>query len=109
MAELAETAPVRRASKNAGRTHARTAKTSLLPLADVAPAQWRALAEGAIEPNGYYLPDWELAVNATAHGRTDVAALDARNDATKLIGLVPVISMWRAYGIPLPALVSGIP
>ena len=109
MAEIAETAQVRRASKDAGRTPARTAKTSLLPLADVAPAQWRALAEGAIEPNGYYLPDWELAVNATAHGRTDVAALDARNDATKLIGLVPVISMWRAYRIPLPALASAEP
>ena len=30
-------------------------------------------------------------------------------DASTLIGLVPVISMWRAYKIPLPALVSADP
>ena len=80
------------------------------------PSQWRALAERAIEPNGYYLPDWELAVNASARGRTGVSALAAWSDASpasdgaaRLIGLLPVISMWRAYKIPLPALVSADP
>ena len=29
--------------------------------------------------------------------------------AARLIGLLPVISMWRAYKIPLPALVSANP
>ena len=38
---------------------------------------WRALAERAVEPNGYYLPEWELAVNASARGRTGVSALSA--------------------------------
>jgi CelD/BcsL family acetyltransferase involved in cellulose biosynthesis len=86
------------------------------PLAAVAASQWRALAERAVEPNGYYLPDWELAVNATARGRTGVSALSAWSDASsaqdgaaRLIGLVPVISMWRAWKIPLPALVSADP
>ncbi|MES2198265.1 MAG: GNAT family N-acetyltransferase [Pseudomonadota bacterium] len=86
------------------------------PLAAVAASQWRALAERAIEPNGYYLPDWELAVNASARGRTDVSALAAWSDAApasdgaaRLIGLLPAISMWRAYQIPLPALVSADP
>jgi CelD/BcsL family acetyltransferase involved in cellulose biosynthesis len=79
-------------------------------------APWRVLAERAIEPNGYYLPDWELAVNAFASGRTGASALCAWSEtplvpegATRLIGLLPVISMWRAYKIPLPALASASP
>jgi CelD/BcsL family acetyltransferase involved in cellulose biosynthesis len=86
------------------------------PLTAVAASDWRALAEHALEPNGYYLPDWELAVNASARGRTGVSALSAWSDAAspqdgaaRLIGLLPVISMWRAYRIPLPALVSADP
>jgi GNAT acetyltransferase-like protein len=86
------------------------------PLTAVATRPWRALTERAIEPNGYYLPDWELAVNASATGRTGVSALSAwseassaQDSAARLIGLMPVISMWRAYRIPLPALVSASP
>jgi CelD/BcsL family acetyltransferase involved in cellulose biosynthesis len=84
------------------------------PLTSIAASQWRALAERAIEPNGYYLPDWELAVNASARGRTGVSALSAWGKAAPdntvhLTGLVPVISMWRAWKIPLPALVSADP
>jgi len=86
------------------------------PLTALAAGQWRRLAERALEPNGYHLPDWELAVNASALGRTGVSALSAWSDATlaqdgmaRLIGLIPVISMWRAYKIPLPALVSADP
>jgi len=82
---------------------------ALMPLADVSALQWRALSERAAEPNGYYLPEWELAVNASARGRVDAAALGAWRDASRLIGLVPVISMWRAYKIPLPALVGADP
>ena len=84
------------------------------PLTTVAVSQWRTLAERAIEPNGYYLPGWELAVNAFARGRTGVSALVAPGAAMpdgvpRLIGLAPVISMWRAYKIPLPALASAEP
>jgi CelD/BcsL family acetyltransferase involved in cellulose biosynthesis len=89
---------------------------ALAPLTAVGAGQWRALAERANDPNGYYLPDWELAVNASARGRTDVAALSAWSGATsaqdgaaRLIGLMPVISMWRAYRIPLPGLISADP
>ena len=91
-------------------------RDTLAPLSDISASQWRRLAERAVEPNGYYLPDWELAVNAFARGRTGVSALGAWRDAptaqegtTSLIGLVPVISLWRAYRIPLPALVSADP
>lgn len=88
----------------------------IAPLTDIPVAPWRALAERAIEPNGYYLPDWELAVNAYASGRTGASALCAWNETplvpdgvARLIGLLPVISMWRAYRIPLPALASASP
>jgi CelD/BcsL family acetyltransferase involved in cellulose biosynthesis len=125
--EIAEPAVVRRASKDdaAGkRPEAGAASPDgiavddarLMPLADIAVAPWRALAERAIEPNGYYLPDWELAVNALATGRTGASALSAWSEtplvpdgAARLIGLLPVISMWRAYKVPLPALASASP
>ncbi|HLJ01151.1 MAG TPA: GNAT family N-acetyltransferase [Bradyrhizobium sp.] len=86
------------------------------PLTAISRQAWQALAERAVEPNGYYLPAWELAVNASAPGRTKVSALGAwHDDATAqdppaaLIGLLPVISLWRACKIPLPALVSASP
>jgi CelD/BcsL family acetyltransferase involved in cellulose biosynthesis len=120
--EIANSAVVRRAllkDRIGARPQAGAAlpdRDMLAPLTAVAASQWRRLAERAIEPNGYYLPDWELAVNAFARGRTGVSALGAWRDAptaqegtTSLIGLVPVISLWRAYRIPLPGLVSADP
>jgi CelD/BcsL family acetyltransferase involved in cellulose biosynthesis len=89
-----------------------SAPDALAPLAAIAPEPWRALAQLAVEPNGYYLADWELAVNASARGRTDVAALSAWMSGTgtpRLIGLLPVITARRAYRLPLPALVSADP
>jgi hypothetical protein len=104
------------ASRRSVTTAARRAGTSLAPLALVPTTQWRVLAERAIEPNGYYLPEWELAVDGSARGRTHACALCAWSDsssmpdrAARLIGLMPVISLWRAYRIPLPALVSAHP
>ena len=112
MAEIAQTSVVRRGSpKDAARTRApvATPARALTPLADISAAHWRALSERAAEPNGYYLPEWELAVNASARGRVGASALSAWSDAAELSGLMPVISMWRAYKIPLPVLVSADP
>jgi CelD/BcsL family acetyltransferase involved in cellulose biosynthesis len=82
-----------------------------MPLTAVSVASWRALGERAIEPNAYYLPDWELAVNASVPGRTGASALTAFDEApsARLIGLMPVVPLWRACRIPLPALVSAHP
>jgi CelD/BcsL family acetyltransferase involved in cellulose biosynthesis len=85
-----------------------TRARALAPLTSIATNQWRDLSERALEPNGYYLPGWELAVNAFAPGRTDASALTAWS-GERLIGLMPLVSMWRAYKIPLPALVSAHP
>ena len=81
----------------------------LMPLTEMSAVAWRALSRHVAEPNGYYLPGWELAVNASARDRVGAFALTAWSDASGLIGLVPVISMWRTYKIPLPALVSADP
>ena len=109
MADIADTSTARRASSKDANAHAPDAGRALTPLAGVSATQWRALSTRAAEPNGYYLPEWELAVNASARGRIGTDALGAWRDPSTLIGLVPVISMWRAYKIPLPALVSADP
>lgn len=89
---------------------------ALMPLTAIPAAPWRALAARAIEPNGYYLPEWELAVDASAQGRMGASALRAwraaqsiEGGAARLIGLLPVVSLWHAYTIPLPALASAHP
>jgi CelD/BcsL family acetyltransferase involved in cellulose biosynthesis len=101
---------VRRASANdAARGRATSARPqSLTPLTEIDADAWRALAARAAEPNGYYLPDWELAVNASVAGRTGASALAAWHDKM-LVGLLPAVSMRQAYKIPLPALVSAHP
>lgn len=109
MADIADTSTVRRASGTDANAPAPATGTALTPLAGVSAPQWRALSLRAAEPNGYYLPEWELAVNASARGRVDAAALGAWRDPSTLVGLMPVVSMWRAYKIPLPALVSADP
>jgi CelD/BcsL family acetyltransferase involved in cellulose biosynthesis len=109
VADIADTSTVRRASSRDANAHAPGSGGALTPLAGLSVPQWRALSMRAAEPNGYYLPEWELAVNALARGRGDTDALGAWRDASSLIGLVPVISMWRAYKIPLPALVGADP
>jgi CelD/BcsL family acetyltransferase involved in cellulose biosynthesis len=98
------------AAINPASAKAAEAARALVPLTAIEPGQWRALAQRAVEPNGYYLPAWELAVSATARGRTDASVLPAFDgSSTRLIGLMPVISLWRAWKIPLPALVSAHP
>jgi hypothetical protein len=119
VAEIADTAMVERASiEDATTAHAQPTKArdALVPLTEISADQWRGLAERAVEANGYYLPEWELAVNASARGRTGATALAAWSDPSlaydgpvRLIGLLPVVSLWRAYRIPLPVLVSAQP
>ncbi len=96
---------------------ARAASARALPsLASVSRAGWNALAERAVEPNGYYLADWERAVSAFAPGRTGASALTAfggpaadAGSAAALVGLMPVVSTWRACRLPLPMLVNADP
>ena len=118
--DIANPAAARREStRNATAERSRAAASPdsvvLAPLAAISADRWRALADRAVEPNGYYLPEWALAVDATARSRTNVSALGAWSDATaepgaaRMIGLMPAISLWRATKIPLPALASADP
>ena len=84
----------------------------LCPIGDLDDEAWEALTERATEPNGYYLPEWLSAVSATARGRIGADALcawDKTGTRPRLLGLIPLISLWRAYRIPLPALVNADP
>jgi len=67
---------------------------ALAPLRLVPAADWLALANRAAEPNGYFLPDWELAVDALARERGNVLALSGRNDTRSLdtyLGVGPIV------------------
>lgn len=97
----------------ASKTERSRTGSALAPLATVSSDLWRRLSENAVEPNGYYLPEWEMSVNAFAQGRTGVSALAAEipevDGSPRLIGLMPTISAWRAYKLPVPALVTADP
>ncbi|MGJ4994891.1 GNAT family N-acetyltransferase [Bradyrhizobium sp. HKCCYLS3077] len=99
------------ASTNIRERHTEPLVRGLVPLESASEQAWRDLADRALEPNGYYLPGWERAVNASARGRTGTSALCAfdTDEPSRLIGLMPVTSLWRAYRLPLPALASGHP
>ena len=88
-------------------TPARDGARAMPRLRNIPRADWIALADRAVEPNGYYLPDWALAVDATARGRSDLAALCAHDDQGALIAVLPVISARRALRLPLPLLVAA--
>jgi hypothetical protein len=118
MVDIVNWAPVRRSTTREFAAHPSRSATrrGIAALASINVDQWRALADRAIEPNAYYLADWELPLDATARDRTNASALtayadvsSAKSGAGALIGLVPVISAWRAYRIPLPVLVSADP
>ncbi len=112
IANAAEAATRREMNFARERAGSNAAAEALVPLDTVSTERWRRLSDNAIEPNGYFLPEWELAVNATAQGRTNVSALTAHvmaSEGQRMVGLLPVVSAWRAYGLPLPALVSADP
>lgn len=87
-------------------------QATLCPIDDVSEDAWLTLAECAAEPNGYYVHEWLTAVSASARGRTGASALCAWDKSASrphLSALMPAISLWRAYHLPLPALVSADP
>ena len=89
MVDIAHQAAINPASARAA-----AATRALVPLTSIDPDQWRALAQRVVEPNGYYLPGWELAVSEAARGRTDAQALPAFDGSSaRLIGLMPVVSL----------------
>lgn len=70
-------------------------------------AAWADLVGRAVEPNAFFHPVWARAVAGrdTEHGVRALLAWDGPS-RTKLIGLLPVVSAWRALKLPLPVLVA---
>src|SRR6202171_3969760 len=90
---------------------ASTLRRSTYEIADlraVPEAAWADLVGRAIEPNPFFHPAWARAVARHAEGKSGARALvwwDAP-PRTRLIGLLPVVSAWRALRIPIPVLVA---
>jgi CelD/BcsL family acetyltransferase involved in cellulose biosynthesis len=80
----------------------------LVDLADVPMRAWSHLSACAIEPNAFYDPAWARPVSAHARGRMHAEALLAWDgpDHERLIGMLPVVSAWRALKLPIPVLVA---
>lgn len=80
----------------------------LADLANVPLRAWSQLAACAIEPNAFYQPAWACAVSAHARGRTGAKALLVWDgpERKNLIGLLPVVSAWRALKLPIPVFVA---
>lgn len=114
LSDLADLAPKHRASVR----HDDVPSPPLVPVSAAAgsvvdldaldAAAWQDLADRAIEPNGYYLPGWETAVNALAPGHGGARALAAW-DAGRLLALLPAVPVRRAFQLPFPALASAHP
>jgi CelD/BcsL family acetyltransferase involved in cellulose biosynthesis len=68
--------------------------------------QWEALCARSIEPNVFFGPGFSIpaAHAAGAKGADALIALDSAKD--RIIGLMPVVSAWRAFKLPIPALVA---
>ena len=111
MADLATSCGAHRATASEPRRPTgRLNRLAVSAVSAISGLQWRTLSDRAIEPNGYLLPEWMQAVDASARDRTDVSALTAWHPTSDtLVGLLPVISLRRAYGIPLPALATADP
>lgn len=82
--------------------------SELVDLGDVDPQAWAHLVDRVVESNAFFQPAWARAVSAHARGRSGAQALLAWDGPARkrLIGLLPVISAWRALKIPIPMLVA---
>jgi hypothetical protein len=80
----------------------------LVDAADIPLKPWQALAERAVEPNIFYEPNWMRAVSDHARHYKGAKALLAWDGPakTRLLGMMPVWSAWRALKLPLPMLVA---
>ncbi|MFC0241547.1 GNAT family N-acetyltransferase [Rhodopseudomonas telluris] len=102
MVDISQAPPVARGASH-GEAHALPSITALDAQA------WRDLADRVVEPNGYYLPEWTLAANGDERASRGTRALTAQDAAGRLTGLLPVLSCWRAFRLPLPVLISADP
>lgn len=89
-------------------TKADARANEIADLTAVPAGAWSALCARAVEPNAFYAPEWALAVTKHVPGDDNIKALLAWDSPAKrkLIGFLPVVSVWRAMKLPLPMLVT---
>jgi len=89
----------------------RSLTNELVDIADIPEAAWRSLAARAIEPNTFYEPTWLRAVSRHARDYRNAKALLAWDgpQKTRLLGLMPVWTAWRALRLPVPMFVAWQP
>lgn len=92
----------------AGMTETMQALPTLAPLTGVSRAGWQAVADAAVEPNGFYESSYSLPAYESAQQSQAARALLAY-DNSQLIGVLPVVSAWQALRLPVPALVARQP
>lgn len=95
----------------AGAFAAHAPARTLMNIDEVPVGAWRDLFSRALEPNAFYHPAWARAASAHSREAAGAKALLAwdKQDRTKLIGLMPVVSGKQALGLPLPLLVAWQP
>jgi CelD/BcsL family acetyltransferase involved in cellulose biosynthesis len=89
----------------------RSLVNEIVDVADVPEAAWRDLAARALEPNLFYEPIWMRAVARHARIGRGARVLLAWDTPRKqrLIGLLPVVTAWRARKLPVPMFIAWQP
>lgn len=85
------------------------ARARLVALETIDTAAWQDLCTRAIEPNGFFDPAFSRPAFALAEKGGPARALIAEDEHGRLIGFLPVVSLWRNQRLPLPALVAHQP
>ena len=80
----------------------------LVDFGAIPPQAWEMLGERAVEPNAFFQRVWSRAVSENARGLSGARALLVWDGPlrSRLIGLLPVVSAWRALKLPIPVLVA---
>lgn len=79
-----------------------------LDIATVPRSAWETLCANAIEPNVFFDPGFATPAATLAMGGKGADALVAYDNINpaRMLGLIPVVSAWQAYRLPIPALVA---
>jgi CelD/BcsL family acetyltransferase involved in cellulose biosynthesis len=100
-----------RRSATSIRTAPRSLANEIAAISDIPEAAWRDLAERSIEPNLFYGPVWARAAARHARDHRGAKVLLAWDTPHKkrLVGLLPVVTAWRARKLPVPMLIAWQP
>jgi len=80
-------------------------RPAVVPMTAAPRAAWDRLGDAAVQANGFFTADYAVAAAGLA-SKPGLLLAHASNADRELIGLVPVVSAWRALRLPVPALVA---